>query len=246
MMLFCGMESSLGQTIPEEARRHFGRGTAAVEMAKTPADYEKAITEFEKAKALAPNWADIHYNLGLLYEQVEQYDDAIRSLQKYLELNPSAGDGENVRQGIYKIEYKKKKFQDPSSLVGIWVQEDDKGGNNNRLEIRINKGRLEARVLPVEGWRISETPNPRIFIPDGEFVPAQWDGKILTALDATTYSCTAGVSRDNCPSRQSYHLQKVSDNTLKGEVKVKGHYYVSASGRRWVDDYAFSKTWIRK
>ncbi|MDP2278615.1 MAG: hypothetical protein Q8K51_10375, partial [Nitrospirota bacterium] len=41
------------QIIPEEAKRHFDRGMAAVEMAKSPADYESAIKEFTQAARLA-------------------------------------------------------------------------------------------------------------------------------------------------------------------------------------------------
>lgn len=47
LILLGGIEISFGQAIPEEAKRYFDRGLAAVEMAKTPADYEKAIAEAE-------------------------------------------------------------------------------------------------------------------------------------------------------------------------------------------------------
>lgn len=144
-----------------------------------------------------------------------------------------------------KAEFKKEKSLDPKSLAGIWVPEGDIS-EHYRFEIRINRGRLEARVLPMRGWRKSEALFPHLFMPDGEFVPAEWDGKNLRILDATAYSCANSVSHDNCPCHHSYLLQKISDNELKGEVRVKGHYYMSASGRRWVDDYSCKKVWIRK
>ena len=78
--LLCYDLPGAGQTIPEEAQRHFSRGIAAAEGAKSAADYADAVREFEAAKRLAPNWPDVHYNLRLLYEQVGQDDDAIRSL----------------------------------------------------------------------------------------------------------------------------------------------------------------------
>jgi hypothetical protein len=41
-ILFCGIASSFGQTVSDEAKRHFDRGVAAVEMAKSPNDYAAA------------------------------------------------------------------------------------------------------------------------------------------------------------------------------------------------------------
>ena len=46
-ILFSGITSVFGQTVSEEAIRHFDRGMAMVEKAKTPEDYEAAIKELE-------------------------------------------------------------------------------------------------------------------------------------------------------------------------------------------------------
>jgi tetratricopeptide (TPR) repeat protein len=75
------------QNISDEAMHHFDRGQAAVEMAKSPTDYEDAIKEFEKAATLAPDWPDVYYNLGLIQEKLRKYDDAIKNLTKYLEFS---------------------------------------------------------------------------------------------------------------------------------------------------------------
>ena len=97
------------QNISDDARRYFDRGQAAVEMAKTSADYEDAIKEFEKAARLAPDWSDVYYNLGLIQEKIGKYDDAFRNLTKYLELSPNASDAGEVKKFIAKIEYKMEK-----------------------------------------------------------------------------------------------------------------------------------------
>ena len=155
MMLFCGMESSLGQTIPEEARRHFDRGMAAVELAKTPVDYEKAITEFEKAKSFAPNWADVYYNLGLVQEKAEKYGDAVTNLKQYLRLAPNAGDAEAVKSHINKLEYKAETVLTISDIVEILVssgkwQTTDQGCNSpgafKSLEFITRQGPSSIRV----------------------------------------------------------------------------------------------------
>ena len=94
------------QNVSDEARRHFDRGQAAVEMAKTPADYEDAVKEFEKAAKLAPEWPDVYYNLGLIQDKLEKYEDAVKNLKKYIELFPNAGDSRDVKKHITKLEYK--------------------------------------------------------------------------------------------------------------------------------------------
>jgi tetratricopeptide (TPR) repeat protein len=69
IVFICLAILSWAATVPKEAQRHFDRGLAAVEMAKTPDDYEEAIEEFRKAQALAPDWADVYYNLALIQEK---------------------------------------------------------------------------------------------------------------------------------------------------------------------------------
>jgi tetratricopeptide (TPR) repeat protein len=105
-ILFFGIALSFGQTVSEEAKRHFDRGMAAVEMAKSPEDYKAAIKEFEQAARLAPDWPDVYYNLGMVQEKAEKYSDAIRSLKQYLRLAPNASDAETVKTLINKLEYK--------------------------------------------------------------------------------------------------------------------------------------------
>lgn len=105
-ILFCGIALSFGQTVSEEARRHFYRGQAAVEMAKSPEDYAAAIEEFEQAARLAPGWPDPYYNLGLVQEKAGKFREAIVSLNRYLQLAPNAPDAAKIQEHIYKLEYK--------------------------------------------------------------------------------------------------------------------------------------------
>jgi tetratricopeptide (TPR) repeat protein len=92
--------------VSEEAQRHFDRGVAAVEMAKSPDDYAISIKEFEQAKRLAPDWPDVYYNLGMVQEKAEKYSDAITSLKQYLRLAPNASDAATVKSLINKLEFK--------------------------------------------------------------------------------------------------------------------------------------------
>ncbi len=107
LILFFGVALSWGQqTISEEARRHFDRGMAAVEMAKSPDDYAPAIKEFEQAIRLAPEWPDAYYKLGIAQEKAGRLKDAVDNLKRYLRLAPNATDADTVKSLINKLEFK--------------------------------------------------------------------------------------------------------------------------------------------
>ena len=92
--------------VPEEAMRHIGRGQAAVEMAKRPEDYDRAIGEFKKAVSFAPWLSDGYYNLGVMQEKAGKFNEAINSFRLYLLAAPSSPDAQKVQTRIYALEYK--------------------------------------------------------------------------------------------------------------------------------------------
>jgi hypothetical protein len=106
VILLAGVSVTLAEIVPEEARRFMARGMAAVEMAKTPKDYERAVREFEQAAKLAPNWPDVYFNLGAVQAKAGNYGEAMRHYKRYLELAPNAPDAAKVREEIYKLEYR--------------------------------------------------------------------------------------------------------------------------------------------
>ena len=89
-----------------EAKRHMARGAAAMEMAKSPADYQKAVNEFSQAVKEAPDWADAWFNLGVAQESAGDYGAAIDSFKTYLKKAPKASDADAVQTRIYKLEFK--------------------------------------------------------------------------------------------------------------------------------------------
>lgn len=131
-ILLSGMNSSQAQqAVSDEAKRHFDRGMAAVEMAKSAGDYGNAIEEFEQSATLAPDWPDIYYNLGMIQEKAEKYNDAITNLRQYLLLAPNAGDAETVKSLINKLEYKAEQVLTVPDIIevlvsfGRWQEEGD-------------------------------------------------------------------------------------------------------------------------
>jgi hypothetical protein len=106
MILLFGVGSAFGQTVSEEAKRHFDRGMAAADMAKSPNDYAAAIYEFEQAARLALDWPDVYCSLGKVQEIAGKCGDAAKSLRQYLRLAPDASDAEEIKSLINKLEYK--------------------------------------------------------------------------------------------------------------------------------------------
>ena len=66
--------------IPENAEFSAQKGAAFVKLAKTPADFAKAVKEFQEAVNLAPWIFDYHFNLAVAYKSAEQFKLALTSL----------------------------------------------------------------------------------------------------------------------------------------------------------------------
>jgi thioredoxin 1 len=101
-ILLLPLPLSAQQEVPERARGHFKAGVALIEKANKPADFLAAVSEFEAAAALAPQWPDIHYNLAKLAAEIDKPAKAIKEYRTYLTLVPAAADkavleGEMVR-----------------------------------------------------------------------------------------------------------------------------------------------------
>jgi len=109
------------------AKRHMARGTAAIEDAKSPADYQDAVKEFTEAVKLAPNWADAWFNLGMAQESAGQYQAAITSFKSYLKNAPGASDADATQTRIFKLEYKAEKAQ-KKAKAGVEIRQQKEAG----------------------------------------------------------------------------------------------------------------------
>lgn len=106
--LEAGFRASRGRTAPDAAVAHEGRAEAAVQMAKSPADFLLAAKEFEKAIQAAPWVAAYHYNRGVVLEKAEKYAAAARSLELYLLAEPNAKDAREVKKKIAGLRFKQE------------------------------------------------------------------------------------------------------------------------------------------
>lgn len=113
------------QTIPEEARRHMARGQAAVEIAKSPDEYDSAINEFQQASRLAPDWPDPYFQLANLQEKTGKLKEAVASLKEYLRLAPNTPDASKLQEQIYKLEYKAEQMLTVPEIIDVLVSLSD-------------------------------------------------------------------------------------------------------------------------
>jgi hypothetical protein len=95
--------------IPEEARRHFVRGTALFKDAKSPDEFKQVVDEFRQAARIAPWWPDARYNFALAWEAAGDYDKAIVNVKLYLLFKLPDSDARTAQDKIYALEAKQEK-----------------------------------------------------------------------------------------------------------------------------------------
>ncbi|MCB4792766.1 MAG: DUF2723 domain-containing protein [Elusimicrobia bacterium] len=66
-------------------------------------EFIKAIDEWKKAALIKPDYAIIHYNLGVAYLDLKDFDKARASLNKFLSLEPNSNLNKNVRTALKNI-----------------------------------------------------------------------------------------------------------------------------------------------
>lgn len=146
--------------ISQDAQRHMARGMAAMEVAKSPADYRDAVKEFSEAVKLAPDWANAWFNLGVAQDAAEQYKAAIGSFKTYLKKAPDAADRDAVETRILKLEYKAEKagktewerYRKAARFSGKWRN------FNHAVELEAGPGRCAIRNSGI-GESGSNSPN---------------------------------------------------------------------------------------
>lgn len=77
----------------------YQRGTQNYNLAQ----YEAALADFTEAASLYAS-PDFQYNIGLCYEKLGKYDEAIRAFGAYLRAKPEAEDRPNVENRIHALE----------------------------------------------------------------------------------------------------------------------------------------------
>ena len=154
---------ALGQSVSEEARRHFDRGVAAVEIAKNPSDYDEAIHEFREATRLVPSWADAWFNLGIVEEKAGKYNDALKSLEQASTYAGFSAYVADIRRIMDRIEYKLERSGKAENLLkavsGTWSLSGIDRESGERITrvytFSVNGTRIEYRYRDAFGELVS-------------------------------------------------------------------------------------------
>jgi hypothetical protein len=222
ILLMSYSSCAFGQAVSDEAKRHFDRGTTAVEMAKSPQDYAPAIREFEQAVSLAPNWPNAYYSLGKAQEKAEKYSNAITSLKQYLRLAPNASDAETVKTLVNKLEYRMEREEGVNKVYNMMASDlysrkqisrnVVSGANSGHSSGPLQSFRMESGKLQAEnGWYASDREHgggyhPRQHPP----IARQWEP---VKVDGKFYEYTYSHYMDTSIS----YVVRV-DYAVKGEV----------------------------
>ncbi len=98
-------------------KREMAYGRVALKQAKDQAGFLKSAKEFEAAARKAPGCAQVHFNMGVIYEKAEEFDKARKAFETYLRLSPSAADAATVEEKIYELEYLAREYSGGKSSL---------------------------------------------------------------------------------------------------------------------------------
>ena len=163
--------------VPEEAERRLGRGQAAFEIAKEPADFERAIAEFTAASNEAPWLAAPYYNLGVVQEKAKKYREAIASFRLYLLAAPGSPDTSEIRQRVFKLEFLAE--QPPPAPTDAELLATLNGARFKRTDLQV--GVLDSRgdsIWEINGQQLTAIQVVRQLGPQD----ARWNQQILNTM----------------------------------------------------------------
>jgi tetratricopeptide (TPR) repeat protein len=120
-----------GQAIPSGAARDSAieSSFAAAEQARRDKDYATAEREYQAVLALAPDFAEVHMNLGLVYQLQDRSEEAMTEFRRALKLKPRLT-GANfflgvdyckAGEGTKAISYLKTALQTEPRRLDLWL-----------------------------------------------------------------------------------------------------------------------------
>lgn len=171
-------------------------------------DYESAIRLYEDALDGTAKTAEVHYKLGLIYDdKLEDRMGAIHHFKRYLEFAPKGPRAKEARGFVKEDELKLA-----ASLLkgGTMTQEDAARLKNDNLALRkqITELRAQPRGVPLKGGSATATQKP---IPPGAKTYVVQSGDTL-----------ASISRKFFKNPERWKdIQDANFNSLEGTAKLK-------------------------
>lgn len=247
--LFLTAIPSLAQPVSDEAKKHYDRGQAALEMVQTDADYEAAINEFNKAAKLAPDWPDVFYALGQVQEKLGKYTEAITSYKKCLNLAPAGADAGTVKTLINKLEYKLDKENEKQKIIELLTKWNTPGstvkfiktgggpGGVYTLRRFLRAGEQLQAYVPTS---LKDSPLRNRLILAEQTVPVEFDGRILR-FKYDYYNCPTLPEFQYCHFEVKITAEVVSVSPFKFKVKEEWKHMESGETTTYTAEWQFSE-----
>lgn len=194
------------ETKVDLAKKHFKAARKLYENG----EYEAALAEFQKSYDLV-HIIDLQYNIGLCYEKLGKYDEAIAAIQLYVDGNPGKEEKEEAETRIAWIRSQMKKKEEPAGqMVTVVVPPEDQAPPpepTRPVATRVTtrrKRKREVRVPADVTWRMPPqeeapvSPQPAAAIPPPPAAPAPLarDTYVSPSVGANeTIGVTASPSR---------------------------------------------------
>lgn len=84
--------------LSEEARKFKVQAEFAISQKR----FSDALSHYSSALEAAPWWPEGHFNSALIFAETEDYESAIASMQRYLQLVPEAPDARAAQDRVYQ------------------------------------------------------------------------------------------------------------------------------------------------
>src|SRR5690554_5003336 len=133
--------------IPLEALQAFEEALAAMKVGAT--ERATAIEALERAIEIEPTFAEAHYNLGLLYGEIDRSDEAVEHIQTARELDPDVFD---YTVALAKAFAENEQYDDAQELFSEVVARDENNlvAKNNMAVIALRRGEEDQALRYVE------------------------------------------------------------------------------------------------
>jgi len=191
--LLCAAPAGAQQAIPEAAKKHMLAGIEAIEKAKTPSDFDRAVGEFEAAAKIAPDAPEVYYFLGKTLSMTRgRAKQAIDAYNRYLALAPNAPDAAKVKAEIANLE-----------KMRAWTR---KSGSIGMVAVALPDGFYLRSVHPTSPAAVAGLKeNDKIVVVDGRPTKGLTLLQFSELLDGAPGStCSMDVVRGTAPMKVTF------------------------------------------
>lgn len=230
-----GMAALAAQGPSGEARTLYEEGLKAIGRATTRQELQAAVMLLEGANRVDPEWAEIHFALGRVYESLDIYDRAAEGYEGYLELAADALDREEALKHVRICRQKQEWLDEDKRLMasGIWV------GVQLLPPVRFNQPQVSSRFrIDAKVRLFAQNPclgtydfneNSNSWIKE-KWLPVAFDGKFFE------YQYTIYFKALN-PPRTEYMIETVRGEIIHGTpLRVRQEAWTRSSPTAYLPD----------